>query len=77
MKDQVISILTEETELAGKTIDCIIVPGCGVYPDGEPTPLLSDRLDIAIYLYKKGVAPKILMSGDHYYDNYNEYYQQQ
>ncbi len=59
-------------ELRGKTIDCIIVPGCGVYPDGEPTPLLSDRLDIAISLYKKGVAPKILMSGDHGTDAYNE-----
>lgn len=55
-----------------ENIDCIIVLGCGVYPDGEPTPLLSDRLDIAISLYNKGVAPKILMSGDHGDDSYNE-----
>ena len=60
------------TQLESKDIDCIIVPGCGVYPDGEPTPLLSDRLDIAIRLYEKGVAPKILMSGDHGDDSYNE-----
>lgn len=52
--------------------DAIIVLGCGVYSDGTPTPLLSDRLDAAIALYNAGLAPKILMSGDHYYDNYNE-----
>ena len=54
------------------TYDVIIVLGCGVYADGTPTPLLSDRLDAAIYLYNQGAAPKILMSGDHYKDNYNE-----
>ena len=52
--------------------DAIIVLGCGVYADGTPTPLLSDRLDAAISLYDAGVAPKLLMSGDHYKDNYNE-----
>lgn len=52
--------------------DAIIVLGCGVYEDGTPTPLLSDRLDAAISLYHAGVAPKLLMSGDHYKDNYNE-----
>lgn len=59
-------------ELDSQNIECIIVLGCGVYPDGEPTPLLSDRLDIAIDLYNKGVAPKLLMSGDHGTDTYNE-----
>ena len=52
--------------------DAIIVLGCGVTADKEPTPLLSDRLDVAIDLYNKGVAPKRLMSGDHGDDSYDE-----
>lgn len=51
-------------------VDCIIVLGASVYEDG-PSIMLQDRLDKAIDLYKNGCAPKILMSGDHggeYYD---------
>ena len=52
--------------------ECIIVLGCGIYGENEPTPFLRDRLDTAIELYKRGYAPKLLMSGDHGKDNYNE-----
>ena len=52
--------------------DAIIVLGCGIYDNSIPTPLMSDRLDAAIILYNNGVAPKILMSGDHREDDYNE-----
>lgn len=53
--------------------DCILVLGCSVYADGKtPSPMLKDRLDTAIKLYKEGVAPKILMSGDHSGQYYNE-----
>ena len=45
-------------------VDCIIVLGGGIRKD-KPSPLLQDRLDKAIELYKEGLAPKILMSGDH------------
>ena len=51
--------------------DCIIVLGCGVWGK-TATPLLSDRLDAAIALYKAGVAPKLLMSGDHGRKDYDE-----
>lgn len=51
--------------------DCIMVLGCGV-KGGEPSPMLKDRLDTAIELYKKGLAPKLLMSGDHGGQFYNE-----
>ena len=57
--------------LDDKGYDCIIVLGCGVWGD-RPTTLLSDRLDAAIALYKAGVAPKLLMSGDHGRRNYDE-----
>ncbi len=52
--------------------DCILVLGCGVYPDGTPSPMLSDRLRQAIELYKAGAAPKIIMSGDHGKKSYDE-----
>lgn len=68
VKDRMCSL---EQSLDGKGFDCIIVLGCGVWGE-TPTPLLSDRLDTALALYKAGVAPKILMSGDHGRTNYNE-----
>ena len=45
-------------------VECIIVLGGGIRKD-KPSPLLQDRLDKAIELYKEGLAPKIIMSGDH------------
>ena len=51
--------------------DCIIVLGCGVWGE-TPSSLLSDRLDAAIKLYRSGVAPKLLMSGDHGQEGYDE-----
>lgn len=54
-----------------KDIDCIIVLGAGVWGD-KPSPMLEDRLLKAIELYKNGVAPKIIMSGDHLNKDYDE-----
>ena len=44
--------------------ECIMVLGAAVLPDGTPSPMLQERLDTGIELYKRGVAPKLLMSGD-------------
>jgi len=52
-------------------IDCILVLGAGIR-NNEPSPMLEDRLKTSIELYQKGVAPKILVSGDHEYKNYDE-----
>ena len=52
--------------------DCILVLGCGVRPDGNPSAMLKDRLDKAIELYFDGAAPKIIMSGDHGQTDYDE-----
>lgn len=52
-------------------IDCILVLGAGVR-NGKPTDMLRDRLLTAIDLYNKKVAPKIIMSGDHGRENYDE-----
>ena len=51
--------------------DAILVLGCGV-TNGKVSPMLKNRLDSAIELYKNGSAKKILMSGDHGRDNYDE-----
>ncbi len=50
----------------------ILILGCGLRPDGEPTQMLKDRLDMGIDLYFSGAAPKILMSGDHGRVQYDE-----
>jgi vancomycin permeability regulator SanA len=52
--------------------DCILVLGCYVRPDGVPSPLLQDRIDMGVALYKLGAAPRLLMSGDHGQPEYNE-----
>jgi len=52
--------------------DCILVLGCGVRSDGKPSHMLQDRLDVAIAAYQKGLAPKLLMSGDHGREDYDE-----
>lgn len=43
--------------------DCIVVFGARVYSDGTPSLALADRVDEAIRLYHRGVAPTIVMSG--------------
>ncbi len=53
-------------------MDCILVLGCGLRPDGEPTQMLKDRLEAGIALYQAGAAPKLLMSGDHGRVQYDE-----
>lgn len=52
--------------------DCILVLGCGVRPDGTPSLMLTDRLETGIALYRAGVAEKLLMSGDHGTEDYDE-----
>lgn len=52
--------------------DCIVVLGCKVRDSGEPSDMLRDRLTRGVELYNLGAAPKIIMSGDHGRQNYNE-----
>ena len=53
-------------------IDCIVVLGCGVRPDGQPSDMLADRITQGVALYEKGASPKLLMSGDHSRSDYDE-----
>lgn len=53
-------------------VDCILVLGCQVKPDGTPSHMLEDRLRRGVELYELGAAPKLLMSGDHGQYTYDE-----
>ena len=55
-----------------KDVDAIIVLGAGVKDDGEPSDILVDRLKTSIETCNSGVSGKLLLSGDHGRDGYNE-----
>ena len=54
-----------------ENVDCILILGAGIWGD-KPSPMLEDRLNEGIRLYNEGVATKIVMSGDHGRDEYDE-----
>ena len=68
-KDRIIST-QEAATLEG--VDCILVLGCRVYEDGTPSHMLEDRLRRSVELFETGAAPKLLMSGDHGQQEYDE-----
>ena len=64
----------EEANAISSKNDVILVLGAGVRPDGSPSNMLEDRLLTALRLYESGICEKILVSGDHgteYYDEVN------
>ena len=50
----------------------IIVLGSGITPEGEPRPVLQQRLDSAVSLYERYPVNQIIVSGYFPYDTYNE-----
>ena len=63
-------IVTEQSEKI-ENVDCILILGAGIW-NNRPSPMLEDRLLQGISLYQKGFASKIIMSGDHGRENYDE-----
>ena len=57
---------------AGADLDCILVLGCGVDPEGRPKPMLHDRMTVAVDLYQKGWADRLILSGDGSGPDYDE-----
>ena len=55
-------ILSPEDAAKLEDVDCILVLGCKVYSDGEPSAMLEDRLRRSVELFHAGAAPKLLMS---------------
>ena len=64
-------ILTAEESGDLSDVDCILVLGAGVHGT-TLSHMLEDRVKTGITLYELGSAPKILMSGDHGQDDYDE-----
>ncbi|RMF46856.1 MAG: hypothetical protein D6755_06065 [Anaerolineae bacterium] len=52
--------------------DIAIVFGAGLYRNGEPTPVLKDRVATAVRLYEAGKVRVLLLSGDNRSVYYNE-----
>ena len=52
--------------------EAIVVLGAKVHEDGHPSLMLKDRLECAYDLYRQGVAKKIICSGDHGQEDYDE-----
>lgn len=63
-------ILTVD-DLENDSFDCIMVLGAGLW-DGEPSPMLQERLDFGLVAYETGCSEKLLMSGDHGREEYDE-----
>lgn len=68
-KDQ---ILSRQDAAALENVDCILVLGCGVWEGGRPSHMLEDRLQEALALYQLGASSKLLMTGDHGREGYDE-----
>ncbi|MEW6277328.1 MAG: ElyC/SanA/YdcF family protein [Candidatus Eremiobacterota bacterium] len=49
-----------------------IVLGAGVYPGGSLSGVLRDRMNTGIELYQAGKVQRLLLSGDHGQNNYDE-----
>ena len=65
-------IITADQAATLRDVDCILILGAGIKPDGTPTNMLRDRLKVGIELYKNGTAPVILVSGDHTREDHDE-----
>jgi len=52
--------------------DAVLVLGAAVGTGGRPSGILNDRLNTGVELYTKSRARKILISGDHGKDHYDE-----
>ena len=66
------SRIVSPAEAADFGADCILVLGAGLLPDGSPSLMLGERIQTGVDLYKAGVAPKLLMSGDHSRSDHDE-----
>lgn len=72
VKYSVKSRLITVEEAAELKADCILVLGCGLNQDGTPSPMLGDRLQVGTRLYEEGASARLLMSGDHGREDYDE-----
>ena len=58
-------------EIDIQEMDCILVLGAGIR-NNNPSPMLEDRLLTTVELYNNNISSKIVVSGDHGQENYDE-----
>ena len=68
VQDQIISL----SEAANLDADAILVLGALVRDSGKPSGVLEDRLITGIEAYQSGASDRLLMSGDHGQEDYDE-----
>lgn len=79
-EDNILYVVRDDVEIkqfARKSLknlkaDCALVLGCGIVDQNTPSDMLKDRLDVGIELYRQGIVPKLLLSGDNGQEHYNE-----
>ena len=59
-------------EAAALDMDAYLVLGARVWDNGKPSGILEDRLITGIAAYEAGVSDRLLMSGDHGQEDYDE-----
>lgn len=64
-------MIYKKEDVKKEEYDCALVLGAGLR-NNKPSPVLKDRLDVAIYLYKEEIVSKLIMSGDHGKEDYDE-----
>ena len=72
IKSSVAGRMISTDEAAELGADCIIILGAGVRDDGTPSHMLEDRLLRGLEVFGSGAANKILVSGDHGREEYDE-----
>lgn len=65
-------LISEESAANLENVDCILVLGSSVQPNGTLNRVVRERVDTALALYEDGVSDRLLMSGDHGKVNYDE-----
>lgn len=60
------------SEAQDQEVDCILILGAGVNTQGFPSPILRDRLNKGVELYRSNISDRLLMSGDHGNADYDE-----
>ena len=71
-RDRVGTVAQLTRDMQGNPADAVLVLGASVHPDGQPSDILADRLEVAVDLYKAGAARAIIVSGDNRDSHYNE-----
>jgi vancomycin permeability regulator SanA len=52
--------------------DVAVIFGAGMTPSGAPSPLLADRIQTGVDLYRSGLVPRLIMSGSTDSNGFNE-----